>query len=98
MIFFISYIFYINFGTPHPPLPPRDLYILGEVGDKCPGLFWRALKILRKLDFADIFLNSAGMPKVTGTIIKRPTDRDGDGDDDKVYLNITPYFYPFVHV
>ena len=38
------------------------------------------------------------MPRVTSTLSKRPTGHDGDGNNNKVYLNITAYFYSLVNV
>ena len=37
-------------------------------------------------------------PKVTSNLNKRLMDHDGDGDNNKVYLNITANFYPLIHV
>ena len=37
-------------------------------------------------------------PKATSTLNKGPTENDGDGDNNKVSINITAKFYPLVHV
>ena len=37
-------------------------------------------------------------PKMTNNLINQTTEHDGDGDNNKVYLNITSTFYPLVHV
>ena len=38
------------------------------------------------------------LPKVTSTLTKIPTEHDGDGKNNKVYLKITAYFQPLGHV
>ena len=38
------------------------------------------------------------LPTVTITLSKRPAEHDGDGNNNNIYLNITYYFYPLVHV
>ena len=38
------------------------------------------------------------LPKVTSTISKRPTDHDGDIDNNRLYLEITDNLYYLVHV
>ena len=37
-------------------------------------------------------------PKVTSTLSKQLTEHDGDGDNNKVYLDITDNLYHLVHV
>ena len=37
-------------------------------------------------------------PKMTSTLIKRPAEHDGDGNNNKVYLDITSNFYPLVYI
>ena len=37
------------------------------------------------------------LPKATSTLSKGPMDRDGDDDNNKVYLNTTDSFYHLVH-
>ena len=34
---------------------------------------------------------------MTSTFSKQPEDRDGDGDNNKFYLNITDNFYNLLH-
>ena len=38
------------------------------------------------------------MPKVTSTLSELPAKHDGDGNNNKAYINITAYFYPLVYV
>ena len=38
------------------------------------------------------------LPKVINSLTKRPPEHDGDGSNNKVYLNINAYFYPLEDV
>ena len=58
--------------------------------------------VLQVLDIFDIYIclifGFYWSPKVTSTLSKIPAEHDGDGNNNKVYLNITYDFYPLVHV
>ena len=72
-----------------------SLRVLGSVSDKCPGL----CKCLRFYEIWICLIFELGwLLKVTSTLSKQPTEHDGDGKNNKVYLNITAYFYPLLHV
>ena len=59
-------------------------------------------RVLQVLDIFEIrichILEFYWLPKVTSTLSKKPTEYDGDGNNNKVYINITAYFYHLVHV
>ena len=69
-------------------------YILAEVSGKCPG-FYKCLRF-SKFGFAT-FSNSAGCQKSPAISESKKTEHENVGDNNIVYLNITPYFYPFLH-
>ena len=59
-------------------------------------------RVLQVLEIFEIWIchifEFCWLPKATSTLTKRPVDHDGDGNNNKVYLDITAYFYPLVHV
>ena len=59
-------------------------------------------RVLQMLEISDIWIchifEFCWTPKLTSTLSKQPTENDGDGDNNKVYYNITAIFYPLVHV
>ena len=59
-------------------------------------------KVLQVLKISKIWiyhiLEFYWSPKVTNTLSKKPTEHDGDGENNKVYLNIIANFYSLVNV
>ena len=58
--------------------------------------------VLQVLDIVKIWIchifDFYWLPKVTSTLSKWPAEHYGSGNNNKVYLNITDYLYPLVHV
>ena len=59
-------------------------------------------RVLQVLEIFEIWIcqvfEFCWLPKETSTLSKRLAEHRGDGNKNKVYLNITDNLYPLVHV
>ena len=59
-------------------------------------------RVLQVLEILEIWIchifEFCWTPKVTSTLSKWPSEHGGDGNSNKVYINITAYFYRLIYV